>query len=101
MSASKSRLFRANASSTPRWHHVNWYVAQRKVRQLQVRIVKATQQGKWRKVERLQHLLTHSMAAKLLAVRRVTENQGKKTPGVDGETWSTPVPRSTALVQQW
>jgi len=98
MSASKSRLFRANASSTPRWHHVNWYVVQRKVRQLQVRIVKATQQGKWRMVERLQHLLTHSMAAKLLAVRRVTENQGKKTPGVDGETWSTPVQKIQAAL---
>ncbi len=78
MIASKSGLFRANASSTPRWQDVNWHVVYRKVRQLQVRIVKATQAGKWRKVERLQRLLTHSMSAKLLAVRRVTENQGKK-----------------------
>ena len=42
MIASKSGLFRANASSTPRWQDVNWHVVYRKVRQLQVRIVKAT-----------------------------------------------------------
>ncbi len=98
MIASKRGLFRANASSTPRWQDVNWHVVYRKVRQLQVRIVKATQAGKWRKVERLQRLLTHSMSAKLLAVRRVTENQGKKTPGVDGETWSTPVQKIQAAL---
>jgi len=41
-------------------------------------------------VKRLQRLLTHSFHGRCLAVRRVTENQGKKTPGVDGETWGTP-----------
>src|SRR6476661_2349440 len=59
------------------------------VRRLQKRIVKAVQQGKWRKVRALQHLLTHSRSAKRLAVLRVTENPGKNTPGVDGVTWST------------
>ncbi|OXC80494.1 Retron-type RNA-directed DNA polymerase [Caballeronia sordidicola] len=38
----------------------------------------------------MQWLLTHSFAGKALAVRRVTENHGKKTPGVDKVTWSTP-----------
>ena len=38
----------------------------------------------------LQHLLTHSASGKLLAVRRVTENDGRRTPGVDGELWDTP-----------
>ncbi len=54
----------------------------KKVRQLQVGIVKATQEGRWGKVKALQHLLTHSFSGKALAVRRVTENQGKK------HTWS-------------
>jgi RNA-directed DNA polymerase len=40
--------------------------------------------------EALQHLLTHSASGKLLAVRRVTVNDGRKTPGVDGELWDTP-----------
>ena len=51
------------------------------VRRLQARIVKATQEGRWDKVKALQHLLTHSFSGKVIAVRRVTENQGKKTAG--------------------
>jgi len=38
-------------------------------------------------VKALQWLLTHSLHAKLLAVKRVTTNKGKKTPGVDGVLW--------------
>jgi RNA-directed DNA polymerase len=49
-------------------------------------------------VKALQHLLTHSFAAKALAVKRVTENQGKRTPGVDGQTWSTPQAKSQAVL---
>ena len=60
------------------------------MRRLQARIVQATQEGKWGKVKALQRLLTHSFSGKALAVRRVTENTGKRTPGVDGETWKTP-----------
>lgn len=67
------------------------------VRRLQQRIVKAVQQGKWRKVKALQHLLTHSRSAKVLAVLRVTENQGKNTPGVDGVTWTTPAQKREAV----
>jgi RNA-directed DNA polymerase len=52
--------------------------------------VKAVQHKKWNKVRALQHLLTHSAGGKLLAARRVTENDGRKTPGVDGELWDTP-----------
>lgn len=72
------------------WPSINWNKAHRLVRNFQVRIVKATQEGKKRKVRALQNILTRSLAAKQLAVKRVTENQGKKTPGVDRETWSTP-----------
>jgi retron-type reverse transcriptase len=56
------------------------------VRSLQARIVKATEQKRWRKVQSLQHLLTHSYSGRQLAVDRVTHNKGSKTPGVDGET---------------
>src|SRR4029453_16138099 len=52
----------------------------------------------WRGCKRLQRLLTRSMCGRALAVRRVTENQGKKTPGVDGETWSTPEAKTKAVV---
>jgi RNA-directed DNA polymerase len=67
------------------------------VNRLQVRIVKATQAGKWGKVKALQRLLTRSFSGKALAVKRVTENHGKRTPGVDGETWNTPEKKATAI----
>ena len=79
------------------WHAINWYLVQRKVRGLQVRIAQATKEGQWRRVAQLQRLLTRSFAARALAVRRVTENRGKKTPGVDGELWSTPESKWNAI----
>ena len=58
------------------------------VSRLQARIVKAQEAGRWNKVKALQYLLTRSRSAPQYcgAVERVTENDGKKTPGVDGET---------------
>lgn len=72
------------------WHEISWSDAHRVVGRLQTRIAKSTKAGNWRRVRRLQSLLTRSTSAKMLAVKRVTENQGRKTPGVDGQTWSTP-----------
>lgn len=72
------------------WQAVNWQLVNYKVVRLQFDIAKAVRKGKWRKVRCLQGKLVHSFYAKLLAVRRVTENRGKRTPGVDGELWSTP-----------
>jgi RNA-directed DNA polymerase len=79
------------------WHAIDWAQVHRNVRRLQARIVKATQEGKWGKVKALQHLLTHSFSAKALAVKRVTENQGKRTPGVDKEVWDTPQKKARAV----
>lgn len=79
------------------WHSVDWHKANRNVRRLQARIVKATQEGRWGKVKALQRLLTHSFSGKVIAVRRVTENQGKNTPGVDRETWNIPKKKSKAV----
>jgi RNA-directed DNA polymerase len=59
------------------------------VRRLQARIVKATRERRWGKVKILQRLLTHSFSGKALAVKRVTENQGKRTAGVDHVLWRT------------
>ena len=79
------------------WRTIDWSAVHRNVRRLQARIVKATQEGKWGKVKALQHLLTHSFSGKALAVRRVTENQGKNTAGVDKETWDTPDKKAQAI----
>lgn len=80
------------------WHSINWAKCYREVRRLQARIVKAMQEGKHGRVKALQWMLTHSFSGKALAVRRVTENQGKKTPGIDGITWSTPEAKSQAML---
>ena len=80
------------------WHKINWAKCHQQVRRLQARIVKATQEGRWRMVKALQWLLTHSWSGRVIAVKRVTENQGKKTPGVDRETWSTPEAKLQAVL---
>ena len=79
------------------WHQVNWKLAHETVKGIQIRIAKATREGNWRRVKALQRMLTRSFSARALAVKRVTENQGKKTPGVDGETWSTPKQKWCAI----
>ena len=72
------------------WHGIPWQDAHQVVGRLQARIARAAKAGDWRNVRRLQRLLTRSLSAKALAVKRVTENQGRKTPGIDRQTWSTP-----------
>lgn len=79
------------------WHALDWPRVHRTVRRLQARIVKATRDGRHGKAKALQWLLTHSLSGRALAVRRVTENRGKRTPGVDGRTWDTPGQKMTAV----
>jgi len=62
------------------WSAIKWNRAYRNVRRLQARIVKATQAKRWGKVKALQRLLTHSLSAKALALRRVTEGVVKPRP---------------------
>ncbi|NUT87059.1 group II intron reverse transcriptase/maturase [Pseudomonas corrugata] len=72
------------------WHDIDWCRVQRNVRVMQVRIAKACRENNWRRVKALQRMLTRSRSARYLAVRRVTENQGKRTAGVDRVLWDTP-----------
>src|SRR5690349_6272049 len=67
------------------WRELPWRKLEQHVYRIQKRIYRASQRGNHRQVEKLQKLLLKSEAARLLAVRRVTQdNQGKKTAGVDG-----------------
>jgi RNA-directed DNA polymerase len=79
------------------WREIDWRSVNGSVRRLQVRIVKAVEAGRWGKVKALQRLLTSSRNGKLLAVRRVTENAGRKTSGVDGVSWDTPEKKMAAV----
>jgi RNA-directed DNA polymerase len=78
------------------WDQINWDRVTEEVTRLQARIAKATQVGRWNKVQALQHLLTRSYSGKLLAVKRVTQNAGKRTAGVDGKIWATPMSKLKA-----
>ncbi len=73
------------------WPGLDWATIQASVRKTQLKIAQATRKADWRKVKRLQRLLIHSFHSRCLAVRRVTENRGRRTPGIDGETWETPL----------
>lgn len=79
----------ASSTKTTAWTSINWKTAESFVYRLQVRIAKAIKLGRYGKAKALQWLLTHSFYAKLLAVRRVTQNKGKNTPGIDGVVWKT------------
>ncbi|HEV2594202.1 MAG TPA: group II intron reverse transcriptase/maturase [Sphingomicrobium sp.] len=87
----------ARAPSGVTWDGINWAKVQRHVRGLQTRIVKASQAGRHNKAKTLQWLLTHSFSGKALAVKRVTGNQGRNTPGVDKVTWKTPEAKANAI----
>ncbi|NHB88832.1 group II intron reverse transcriptase/maturase [Photorhabdus tasmaniensis] len=87
----------APLDSSELWHHIPWESCHREVKRLQIRIVKATKEGRWNKVKALQRLLTHSFSGKALAVKRVTENRGKRTAGVDRVTWTTPKSKYHAI----
>jgi len=71
------------------WNHIPWDKVKRIVRSFQRRIAKAISEGDYNRAKALQWMLTHSYAAKLLAVKRVTENSGKNTPGIDGVLWKS------------
>jgi len=64
---------------------------EKRVKKLQVRIAEAVRVGRIGLVKSLQWILTHSYAARLLAVRRVTTSKGRRTPGVDGVVWRSNV----------
>lgn len=76
--------------------HINWLavdfdVVEQSVKILQNRIVKAKLTGRTRMVKKLQSLLVKSLNARILAVKRVSENKGKKTAGVDGKLLDTSI----------
>jgi RNA-directed DNA polymerase len=82
------------------WASIDWSAVGRTVRRLQERIFRASQNGEMAKVRNLQQLLVRSRAAKLLAIRQVTQiNRGRKTPGIDGKVCRLP-PHRLALFRK-
>lgn len=94
-----NRVGPASSHELLEWSAIDWQRVQRNVRVMQIRITKATQEGDWRGVKALQRWLTHSFSARALAVKRVTENQGRRTAGVDKQLWDTPPLKLDAIAQ--
>ncbi len=86
------------ASSASQWKILPWQKIQKDVKRLQMRIAKATREGRYGKVASLQRLLTRSFYGKCIAVRRVVTNKGSKTPGIDKVLWVTPAQRMKAIM---
>src|SRR5216110_282603 len=83
-----------DGSSSEEWAAIPWRKLEKHQYRLQKRIFKASERGDLKTVHKLQKLLMKSRSARLLAVRRVTqENQGKKTAGIDGVKSVPPVGR--------
>ena len=100
MKVTASSLAGSASSHVPtEWVAINWRLVQRNVRAMQHRLTKATQEGDWRRAKALQRWLTHSFSAKALAVKRVTENQGKRTAGVDQQLWDSATQKFAAIAQ--
>ncbi len=79
--------------------HINWLavdfdIVEQSVKILQNRIVKAKLASRSRMVKKLQSLLVKSLNARILAVKRVSENKGKNTAGVDGKLLDTNIKKS-------
>ncbi|MBD3886767.1 reverse transcriptase N-terminal domain-containing protein [Phormidium tenue FACHB-886] len=82
------------------WKQTPWKKLQRELFRLQMRVYKAVRAGDKRKAKSLQKLILKSYAARMLAVRQVTQlNAGKKTAGIDGKASLTPFERLN--LSQW
>lgn len=87
------------SSDSAQWQAINWKAVEACVLKLHMRIAKATREGKHGKAKALQWILTHSRSAKLFAIKRVSQNKGSKTPGIDGVIWNTDMRRMKAVNQ--
>jgi RNA-directed DNA polymerase len=79
-------MVRHSSNASELWKNIPWKKFRRNLFRLQVRMYKAIRAGDKRKAKSLQKLILKSEAARMLAIRQVTQlNAGKKTAGIDGK----------------
>lgn len=79
-------MIRHNRNVSESWKTLPWKKFRRDLFRLQKRVYKAIQVGDKPKAKSLQKLILKSRAARMLAIRQVTQlNAGKKTAGIDGK----------------
>ena len=80
-----SKTYPVEKLNNVEWKDINWRQVERYIFKLQKRIFQASKNGNFRLTRKLQRTLLRSHYARLLATRKVTQdNRGKKTAGVDG-----------------
>src|SRR5258708_16421470 len=90
------RTKRELAPESEAWRTLPWHKLEQHAYRIQKRIYRANQRGNKRAVHNLQKLLMKAEAARLLPVRRVTQdNHGQKTAGADGTQPPPTPPRLT------
>lgn len=87
----------ASPDESSEWHSIDWKAVMQFVGKAQMRIAQAETEKDFRRVARLSRSLIRSWQAKALAVRKVTENQGKRTSGIDCVLWDTPTKKWNAI----
>lgn len=97
MTVVKQTLTGAPETTITDWDSINWKKIREDVKRLQIRIAKAVKEKRHNKVKSLQWLLSHSTSAKALAIKQVSENKGKNTPGVDKVCWRTSTQKLQAI----
>jgi RNA-directed DNA polymerase len=79
-------MIRHSHEASESWKNLPWKKFRRDLFRLQKRVFKAVQAGNMRKARFLQKLILKSKAARIIAIRQVSQlNAGKKTAGIDGK----------------
>lgn len=77
-------MIRHSGNASESWNKLPWKQYRKDLFRLQKRVFKAIQVGDKPKAKSLQKLILKSTAARMLAIRQVTQlNAGKKTAGID------------------
>jgi len=87
----------ASPGELSEWHSIDWKAVMQFVGKAQMRIAQVEMEKDFRRVARLQRNLIRSWQAKALAVRKVTDNRGKRTSGIDHDLWDTPEKKWNAV----
>lgn len=79
------KISKMKMKSNVDWKTINWRKTQLRVWRIQIKIYNCSKKQNKYEVIKLQKILINLLETKLLAVRKVTQdNRGKKTAGVDG-----------------
>lgn len=96
-SQKQNLLYNMMQKAQNQWYNVDWKRCENEIAKLQNSGVIAAKRGDHEEIKRLQETIVRTYSARALAVRKVTSNRGKRSAGVDGQTWQTEAQKSKAI----